>query len=167
MTFTKRAGNGIPNYGRGPYGIRASPANANYMMIAYNGPPGYYWDQRMWYSHDGGNTWKQPITNNTDVFFGNLSGDSDGPNAKSRAWHPTNPNILFVGAAGWVLKSTDGGANMFHSNDGNNASLISYTWTFNPFNPDLLAFGIQDWMGHSPLTAVIHGRLCPSYGSNR
>ncbi|MEK7383633.1 MAG: hypothetical protein AAB262_10170, partial [Elusimicrobiota bacterium] len=144
LTFTKRPGTGLPTYGIGPYGIRISPANPNYMMIAYNGPPGYWWDQGMWYSHDGGNTWARPIVDGTDTFFDYIAPDDF--NAKGRAWHPTNPNVLFI-TSDWILKSNDGGAHVFNSNDGYNGIMATSHWGLNPFNSDLLAFSASDWKG--------------------
>ena len=143
LNFTKKAGSGLPTYGTGPYGIRISPANTNYMMIAYNGPPGYWWDQGMWYSHDGGDTWDKPIVDEKDVFYSPRS--KDDFNAKGRVWHPTNQNILFI-TTDWILKSTDGGAHVSHGSDGYNGTLVVAKWAFNPFNPDLIAFGVQDWV---------------------
>ncbi|MEK7556204.1 MAG: hypothetical protein AAB523_02880, partial [Patescibacteria group bacterium] len=143
LTFTKKVGSGLPTYGIGPYGIRISPANPNYMMIAYNGPPGYWWDQGMWYSHDGGNTWARPIVDEKDVFHSTVDGDDH--NAKGRVWHPTNQNVLFI-SSDWILKSTDGGVRVSHGSDGYNGTLVVAKWAFNPFNPDLIAFGVQDWV---------------------
>ncbi len=141
--FSQRAGTGIPTYGTGPYGIRISPADPTRMMIAYNGPAGYWWDQNMWYSHDGGDSWQRPIVDDSDVYYSPI--DQDDFSGKGRVWHPTNPDVLFI-TTDWIMKSTDGGAHVAMSNDGNNGTLVVAHWSFNPHDPDLVAFGIQDWI---------------------
>jgi len=145
MSFKARASSGLPTYGTGSgiYGIRVNPMKPNYMIAAYDS--GDYWDQNLRYSHDGGDTWASPTSDNTNVFLSPWGGD-DTQNAKGRVWHPTDPDVLFA-LGDWVSKSTDAGVHMFGSNDGNNGILMAAHWSFNPSSPNLLAVGFQDWVG--------------------
>lgn len=55
----------------------------------------------------------------------------------------SNPNIMYVGCDGGVYKSTNGGSNFFHVNNGIN-TIQFYRLASHPTNPNVLYGGAQD-----------------------
>lgn len=121
--------------------VKACPSNADW-LVAECIVPGNSTNPRRakYYSRDGGRTWAASSEDYSNSFLPNNTGKPH-----SFAWHPTEPTVWSVGGD-FITLSRDGGEQYFLANNGYNAILPS-AFTFNVFNPDILAFGSQDYNG--------------------
>jgi photosystem II stability/assembly factor-like uncharacterized protein len=118
--------------------IRVSPANPNEMSCKHGGKQ--WWESYVYFTTDGGDTWKKPEWDNSLAFLPFTQPDM------RCAYHPTDPNIVYSCAGGgWIVKSTDGGATYRWNSNGENAIMIGSSFNFSPTSPNTIFLSFQDY----------------------
>jgi len=119
--------------------LKVSPVDVNRMVLWRQQNDG--WDWSRYASADGGKTWTRANLDWSDSFLP----------ANSRqgifAWDPKIASKLLSIGVDFASLSLDGGFNYRYSNSGNNAVLVGGMFNFTAKNPDLIAFGSQDYNG--------------------
>ncbi|MBC8078851.1 MAG: hypothetical protein H7X86_00780 [Gorillibacterium sp.] len=122
----------------GYWNLKVSPVNSKHLVM-FNGDGDWNWSR--YSSKDGGLTWIKGQFDNTYSFIpwnsrpGNFT------------WHPKQENVIWSFIGDFIVKSTDNGANWMWNNNGNLGIMTGDHWNFNNQNPDLIAFGSQDYSG--------------------
>ena len=119
--------------------LAVSPANPNYMMVDDRNYHRY--NNKRYYSHDGGKTWAESSYDTSKDFFFNHS------RQHPYAWHPTDENKVWTLGGDWIVSSNDGGKSFIWDNNGNCGTPPGGRFNFNPFNTDLIFCGAQDLTG--------------------
>ena len=117
--------------------FKVSPSNPNYM--AFSRATATY-ENEHYYSHDGGNSWKEVQYNDVDNF------SQTQPRAGYLAFDPQSENIVY-NSSDWVWKSTDGGATYKWNSNGMMGECINSWWRPNVYNPDWWLVPQQDYKG--------------------
>ncbi len=120
--------------------IKVSPANPMNMVVAYNSGWGFY-DNRIYFSNDGGVTWARSAEDYTGYFFSNNDRD---PNL---VWDPTNGNEVWGFVGDYASCSEDGGATFKFAGDGMCDFFVDQRSMFSLYDPDVMYFGSQDFFG--------------------
>lgn len=111
------------------------------------------WQWKRFASADGGATWTEARFDNTHAFL--------PYNVRQGlfAWHPADAATCWAVGGDWPTKSTDGGRIWKWSGDGDNGVLVGGAWNFSQSDPDVLAFGSQDYNGAVTLDGGATWRL--------
>ncbi len=119
--------------------LAVSPANPDYMMVDDRNYHRY--NNKRYYTHDGGKTWAESGYDYSKDFFFNHS------RQHPYVWHPTDENKVWTFGGDWVVSSQDGGESFIWDNNGNCGTPAGGRINFNPFNTDLIFCGAQDLTG--------------------
>ena len=119
--------------------LAVSPANPDYMLVDDRNYHKY--NNKRYYTHDGGKTWAESGYDSSRDFFFNHS------RQHPYAWHPTDENKVWTFGGDWVVSSQDGGESFIWDNNGNCGTPPGGRINFNPFNTDLIFCGAQDLTG--------------------
>ena len=119
--------------------LAVSPANPDYMMVDDRNYHRY--NNKRYYTHDGGKTWAESSYDSSKDFFFNHS------RQHPYAWHPTDENKVWTLGGDWIVSSSDGGKSFIWDNNGNCGTPAGGRINFNPFNTDLIFCGAQDLTG--------------------
>lgn len=89
-------------------------------------------------------------------YSGNMGWQIDQGRTCAIAFHPTNPDIFFVGAGfGGLWKTTDGGINYVNLND-NLPHMAVSSIIIDPANPDHMAIALSDNVWYGPPTIGVY-----------
>jgi hypothetical protein len=137
--ITNRNSSGL--WDQQPYWICVSPADPDRMLVTLHPDNGEWWQWFKFYSHDGGQSWKQVNYDNKHAIL--LPGDRSG----NYAWHATDPDKVVCNAKGdWAGISDNGGKTVAWSYDGaSHVCHLSGQWSFNINDPDYVLMPMQDY----------------------
>ncbi len=126
---------------RYPARVNVSPANPNYMILQddHLSDNGTY-ESKNYYSHDGGKTWKESITDSSMSFI------PYNTRQTVFAWHPTDEKVCISTGGDMALRSTDGGKTFTWSGSGYNGS-TTMGIHMNVNNNDLIFCSNHDYNG--------------------
>jgi len=137
VTFQTMTTSGIANI----HNLKVCPINPQRMQASNSGE-----DNKPYSSLNGGATWTVCAKDMALSFI--PPSILQNSRCCSRAWHPTNPKVLWATGPGDILsKSTDGGATLKWAANGINNIMIGSSFNFNSQNPDIVYLGFQDYNG--------------------
>ncbi len=116
--------------------LRVSPANPDRMFMFYRGTA-HEWDYRAYVTDNGGKTWTEVKRDTNGIFIPMNSWTG------ITMFSPVDENLII----GNEFRSEDGGKNFFVSTKGFGAILVGGHFSINVNNPNLMAFGSQDFNG--------------------
>lgn len=134
-TFTKLTPQTFP---AGIVTLNISPADTSYMAVCNKVND---WGGPIYYSQDGGKTWKMAARSNENAFM------PYNDRTQKFTWHPTNKNKVWALGGDWISSSSDGGKSFAWDANGYNGILVGGFFNFNVFNPELLFVASQDYNG--------------------
>ena len=119
--------------------LEVSPANPDYMLVDDRDYERY--NNRRYFTHDGGKSWTEcGYDKSKDFFF-----------CHSRqhpfAWHPTDENKVWSLGGDWVTSSSDGGENFIWDSNGYCGTPPGGRINFDPYEPNRIFGGAQDLLG--------------------
>ena len=146
--------------------LAVSPANPDYMLVDARDYINY--NNKRYFSHDGGKTWEESRYDTSKDFF--FCQNRQHP----FAWHPTDENKVWSMGGDWIASSSDGGETFSWDANGYCGTPPGGRVVFNPYNTDYIFGGAQDLLGifskdygHSwiPIEPENGGGFGCSYGS--
>ncbi|MDD6762975.1 MAG: GDSL-type esterase/lipase family protein [Clostridiales bacterium] len=146
--------------------LAVSPANPNHMLVDSRDYINY--NNRRYYSKDGGKTWNECEYDNSKDFFFNHN------RQHPFAWHPTDENKVWSLGGDWITSSSNGGKTFVWDANGYCGTPPGGRFNFNPYNTNLLFIGAQDLLGMiskdmgytwTPIRAADGSGFGCSYGS--
>ncbi|HEY1404244.1 MAG TPA: hypothetical protein VGB05_08970, partial [Pyrinomonadaceae bacterium] len=136
LTWTNKPTSGIDpgQFGYNAY-IHVSPLNEDAIYIG---------TRDVYFSGDGGNIWGNVTKNFTGVNFGYTPFSSTShPDQHAFAFHPLNPNVIYIGNDGGISMSSNGGASLQSLNS--SLTLTQFVGlSMHPTDPSISYGGTQD-----------------------
>lgn len=120
--------------------IKVSPLDPNRIFVWSDQDPNQ-WNWPRHVTHDGGRTWHTAPLDNRGAFLPS--------NARQGilVWSTTDKNRAWSFGGDWPTITTDGAKSFRYSGQGYNVILVGGSWHFSLQNPDIMAFGSQDYSG--------------------
>lgn len=122
-----------------PRDLAVSPANPDYMLI--DDRDYIHYNNRRYFSHDGGKTWDECMYDTSKDFF--FCHNRQHP----FAWHPTDENKVWSLGGDWIVSSDNAGESFSWDANGYCGTPPGGRVEFNPYNLDYIFGGAQDLLG--------------------
>jgi len=134
-TFTQMKPKGFPT---NVVMLNVSPADTSNIVICQKNND---WGGPIYFSHDGGETWKVSVRSNQLSFM------PYNDRHQKFAWHPTDEKKVWALGGDWISSSSDTGEHFEWDANGYTGILVGGGINFNVANPDLLYVASQDYNG--------------------
>ncbi len=119
--------------------LEVSPADPDYMMVDDRNYTKF--NNRRYYTHDGGKTWNESGYDDSRDFFFNHS------RQHPYAWHPTDKNRVWTLGGDWIVSSTNGGESFIWDANGYCGTPPGGRLNFDQYEPRRLLASAQDLLG--------------------
>lgn len=122
-----------------PRQLAVSPANPDHMLV--DDQNYFQYNNKRYYSKDGGKTWNECMYDTSRDFF--YCQNRQHP----FAWHPTDENKVWSFGGDWIATSENAGETFQWDSNGYCGTPPGGRIVFNPYNTDYIFGGAQDLLG--------------------